>query len=405
LPGTRPSDSNDLMLDLVNWILEEGLRSDDLGAIFKGLAERLVARGIPLVRVTLGMPTIDPKAAVVNFRWSRAEGLTGAELTHEYSADITFQQSPLRYLRDRYRTEGIPAERWNLEDPEVVRRFPLFKELRAMGATEYALRLVVFEEGRTALQGVMLSAATDRPGGFGEAEFREIGRILPALAITAFRIALSRVATETLGAYLGPQTGAQVLQGKIRRGDSEVISAALLLADLRGFTALADRAPGTEVVAWLNQHLERIGDAVTAAGGEILKFLGDGLLAVFASAEMGAEEACRRALGAALEAQSGNAALNQERRDKGEPALDLSIALHFGDVVYGNIGTARRLDFTVIGAAVNEVSRMEALGKSLGRPLLLSESIAHRCGRAVVSLGVHELRGITGAREMYVVAP
>ena len=246
--------------------------------------------------------------------------------------------------------------------------------------------------------------ATDRPGGFSDAEIDAVGLLLPALSVVAYRIGLLRVATETLSAYLGPHSAARVLQGMIRRGDTQVISAALLLADLRGFTALFDRAPATDVVGWLNQHLECIGDAVTERGGEVLKFLGDGLLAVFAAARGGADHACAEAVSAALDARSRNAALNARRAAEGGPALDLTIALHFGDVVYGNIGTARRLDFTVIGPAVNEVSRMEALGKALGHELLLSESIARRCGRPVRSLGPHALRGVAGMREMYVVA-
>jgi adenylate cyclase len=272
------------------------------------------------------------------------------------------------------------------------------------GVTEYAIRFVPFSKRRTALQGAVLSVATDRPGGFTDAELHAIDRILPALSVVAYRIGLSRVAVETLGAYLGSQTGAHVLQGMIRRGDSQVISAALLLADLRGFTALTDRAPGNDVVGWLNQHLECIGDAITERDGEVLKFLGDGLLAVFASERIGAERACSEALSAAVDACGRNVALNARRATEGGPALDLSIALHFGDVVYGNIGMARRLDFTVVGPAVNEVSRMEALGKALGRELLLSQSIAQRCGHPVLSLGPHELRGITGVREMNVLA-
>jgi adenylate cyclase len=393
------------MIELVNWILEEGLASDDLGAILEGLCERLVAFGIPLCRATVHTPTIDPTAAVVIFQWWRDKGLSGEAMTRDDAFGAAFQRSPIRHLLERNRQEpNVLGQRWKLWDPEVTQRFPLFEELRAVGVTEYALRFLPFSQRRTALQGTVLSAATDRPGGFSDAEVSAIERIVPALGIAAYRIGLSRVATETLGAYLGPKTGAQVLQGKIRRGDSEVISAALLLADLRGFTSLVDRAPGTEVVGWLNQHLECIGDAVTAEGGEILKFLGDGLLAVFASQEIGADRACRQALSAALDADRRNAALNRARSAAGGPALELSVALHFGDVVYGNIGTARRLDFTVIGAAVNEVSRMEALGKALGRALLLSESIAHRCGRPVLSLGPHELRGVSGPRDMYVVA-
>lgn len=389
------------MIELTNWILEEGRDGDDLGAILGGLCERLAAQGIPLCRVSLGMPTIDPTAAVVNYLWWRDKGLTSAALTPDDAYGAPYQRSPIRYLMDR----NLVGMRWKLEDPRAVRRFVLFGELRALGVTEYVLRFVEFSRGRTALQGAALSMATDRPGGFTDADVDAVGRILPALSAVAYRIGLSRVAAETLGAYLGPQTGPRVLQGMIRRGDSQVISAALLLADLRGFTALVDRAPGAKVVGWLNEHLECIGDPVAESGGEVLKFLGDGLLAVFASEGDDGDRACRAALNAAVDARTRNAALNARRTARSEAALDLSIALHFGDVVYGNIGTARRLDFTVVGPAVNEVSRMEALGKGLGRELLLSDSIAHRCGRPVLSLGPYELRGVAGTRELYIVAP
>ena len=388
------------MIDLINRILEEGRDNDDLGAILEMVSEQLVAWGIPVCRTTLNMPTIDPAVGVLSFQWSREKGVMRSTFAPGVSSGTQFRHSPIGYLVER----NLSGERWKLEDPEVVRRFPLFQELRAHGITEYALQIVPFSKGRTGLQGAALSMATDRPGGFSDAEIEEAARILPALSLVAYRIGLLHVATETLGAYLGPQTGARVLQGKIRRGDSQVISAALLLADLRGFTALVDRARGTEVVGWLNQHLECIGDAVAERNGEVLKFLGDGILAVFPAAPIGAEHACAEAVRAAIDASGRNAALNARRAAEGGPALDLTIALHFGDVLYGNIGTARRLDFTVIGPAVNEVSRMEALGKALGRELLLSESIAHRCGQPVLSLGPHELRGVAGMREMYVVA-
>jgi adenylate cyclase len=386
---------------LVDWLLEQGRDSDDLGAVLEGLSEQLVALGIPLCRTNLGVPTIDPTAAVLEFHWWRDKGLTHAALSPEDAYGASYLRSPIHYLIEH----DIARQRWKLEDPEVARQFLLFEELRALGVTEYALSFVPFSKRRTALQGVVLSMATDRPGGFTDAEVDAVDRIIPALSVVAYRISLLRVTIETLGAYLGPQTGAQVLQGKIRRGDSQILSAALLLADLRSFTALVDRAPSTDVVGWLNQHLESIGDAVTARGGEILKFLGDGFLAVFDSDRIGAERACAEAVSAAVDACGRNAALNARRAAKDEPTLDLSTALHFGDVVYGNIGTARRLDFTVIGPAVNELSRMEALGKVLGRELLLSQSIALRCGRPTLSLGPHALRGIAGTREMYILAP
>jgi len=183
------------MIELINWILEEGRDSDDLGAIFTGVIERLVARGIPLCRANVSMPTIDPTAAVVSFRWSRDEGLTSASLTPEEAFGAQFRRSPIRYVMER----NSSGERWKLEDPEVAQQFVLFEELRALGITEYALRFVPFSKRRTALQGAVLSIATDRPGGFTDAEFETFDRLLPAVSVVAYRIELSRVAVETLG--------------------------------------------------------------------------------------------------------------------------------------------------------------------------------------------------------------
>ena len=384
--------------ELIAWLIEQGRDCDDLGVIAGGFATRLLALGLPLLRVMLTMPTIDPTSRALTVVWRRDRGVIADRLAPDPSGEEIFRRSPVFYLLNQDRR----AERWNLEDPEIVSRFLLFQELRADGATDYALTIVPFGARRTALQGVALSMATDRPGGFTEAELGAVVRMVPAVALAAYRVALLDVATETLGAYLGPQTGRHVLEGMVRRGDSRTIAAALLLADLRGFTALADRAEGGAVVGWLNEHLEAIGDPVAECGGEVLKFLGDGLLAVFPVGDGDARAACAGALAAASGALARNAALNARR---GDPALELSLVLHFGEVVYGNVGTARRLDFTVIGQAVNEASRMEALGKSLGAPLLLSETFARRCGQDCVSLGLHRLRGIAAAREVFTLAP
>jgi adenylate cyclase len=392
-----PSDDE---AELIAWLLGQGRDNDDLGTVFAGTCERLRGLGLPIWRASLSVPTIDPAIRALSFIWWRDRPLSAERIRPDAATEALFQRSPIYYLQQR----NEPTKRWNLEDQEVVRQFVLFEELREHGATEYALCLMPFSERRTALSGVGYSMATDQPGGFADADLKTVLRILPALALATYRIGLLQVATETLGAYLGPNTGRHVLQGRIRRGDSQTMSAALLLADLRGFSALADRAEGGAVVGWLNEHLEAIGDPVAECGGEVLKFLGDGLLAVFPVGDADASGACRNALAAAAEALARNAALNARRVASGDPALDLILVLHFGDVVYGNIGTERRLDFTVIGQAVNEASRMEALGKSLGRTLLLSETFARSCGRDCVSLGWHSLRGIAGEREIFVLA-
>lgn len=387
--------------ELIGWLVNQGRDSDDLGAIFAGTAARLLALGLPLWRTNLGLRIIDPTIRALSFVWWRDRDWAATRFGSDAASEAVYRRSPMFDLERR----GRPAERWKLSDPEVRRRFPLFEELWAEGGTEYALCLMPFSERRTALDGAALSMATDRPEGFADADIAAAMRILPALALVTYRIGLLHVATETLGAYLGPTSGRNVLQGMIRRGDSRTISAALLLADLRGFTALADRADGVAVVGWLNEHLEAIGEPVAECGGEVLKLLGDGLLAIFPAEDGAASPACRNAVAAATEALSRNAILNARRAGRQDPELDLSVVLHFGDLVYGNIGTARRLDFTVIGQAINEASRMEALGKSLGQPLLLSEAFARGCGGTHLSLGRHQLRGIAGEREIFVPSP
>jgi adenylate cyclase len=251
---------------------------------------------------------------------------------------------------------------------------------------------------------VAIAIATDRPGGLGEGDLAIFNALVPALGLASYRYMLARVSSAILGVYLGERTARRVLAGEVRRGTGRTIEAAILLADLRGFTSLAGREPPARVITWLDQHLEAIGEAVADCEGEILKFLGDGLLAVFPVEEgIGDGEACRRALAAGEQALAANDKLNAGRRAAGEPDLGLDLVLHFGEVIYGNVGAARRLDFTVIGPTVNEASRMEALCAELGRPLLLSAAFAARCGRATASLGRFRLRGCVGETEVLAV--
>jgi adenylate cyclase len=302
---------------------------------------------------------------------------------------------------------GLVAYRWRLDGRPAGDEFPLFAKLRQRGASEFAMRLVLFGEGRTALTGAALAVATDRPGGFADVDLAAVEEVAPALALASYRIGLGRVASGAVSAYLGAGTGRRVLEGAIRRGEGETIAAAIVLADLSGFTALTDREDPRRIVGWLNEHLEAMGDPVLERGGEILKFIGDGLLGVFPVEGGDAAGACASALAAATDALRRNNALNARRAAAGAPTLALDVALHFGEVVYGNIGTARRLDFTVIGRAVNEASRLEVLCRTVGRSLLMSESFARELGidaaGRVVSLGRHGVRDV-GEREIFALA-
>lgn len=388
--------------DLIDWVLQFATAHDELDSLLTGLSERLLEVDFPLLRASISLPTIDPSARAVAHVWWRGKGVATEHLPHTQQQAERFQRSVIFDLQSR----NITMARFRLDAGEGVSQFDLLHEMKSEGATDYLLRLVPFGGEQVALSGVALSVATDQEGGFTDTQCNLVNRIVPALGLAAYRISIARIAADALSVYLGPQTGRRVLAGKIRRGEGERIAAAILNADLKGFTNLTEREDALQVVGWLNEHFEAIGNAVTERGGEILKFMGDGLLAVFPVSDPDARPCliCEQALQAAQEAIAANAELNRMRIAKGEPDLDVDVVLHFGEVVYGNVGATRRLDFTVIGRAVNEASRMEPLCDLLDVNLVMSEAFAQRCSRRTVEAGTFQLRGIAGDRLIYRVA-
>ncbi|WP_336490332.1 adenylate/guanylate cyclase domain-containing protein [Methylobacterium nigriterrae] len=388
--------------DLVDWILRQALAHDDLGSLLTGFCERLNAAGLPVWRASLDLPTIDPSFRALTHKWWRDRPSAVGTFLHGPEQEQAFQRSVIHHLL----ANDLEVHRWQLEREASALGFDLLNELRDAGATDYVMRLITFGDGQSVVRGVAFSIATDRAGGFSETEIAQVMRFVPALGLAAYRVSAARTATNALSVYLGPSTARRVLDGEIRRGEGERIPATILFADLRGFTDFTEQADPLAVVARLDQHFEAIGDAVTARGGEILKFLGDGLLAVFPVADAEAQPcpACEAALRAAEDAIAANLRLNERHRISGGHNLDIDVALHFGDVVYGNVGASRRLDFTVIGRAVNEACRMESLCDALGRNIVLSETFAHRCARPTLKLGTFALRGLREPRSLYGIA-
>ena len=274
----------------------------------------------------------------------------------------TAERSPLYVLL----AEGRTFARWRLhDDPDAAKAVPALLELRAEGGTDYVLHLMWFAPGTA---GVAISFATNRPSGFSDDDMAILAEVLPALGLAMCKVSLSRTLHETLATYLGSETSTRVLNGCIRRGEGETVAAAILLADFRSFTALTDRDDALRVVGWLDEHFDAIGEPVARRGGEILKFMGDGFLAIFPVSDPNDRPCatCGNALDVAEQALALNRALNDRRRAAGLPGLDVDLVLHFGRVIYGNVGTSRRLDFTVIGRAVNEASRIEELCETRG---------------------------------------
>jgi len=374
------------------WILREGPHIDSGIELFDELCWRLVGDGVPLWRATLNIGTLHPQIRGIGARWMRERNfieryriLQGSEGSEE------FLRSPIRATIER----GTPFRRRLINDtPE----YPLLSKIRSAGATDYfALAL-----NRTFQRFPVVAWATDRPEGFSEADIAKLEEINPALAAIVEAREIRRITEDLLDTYLGPQAGRRVLAGQIQRAQGEQLRAVIMMTDMRGFTALSDRLPGAEVIELLDDYFDAIVTPVEARKGETLKFMGDGVLSIFPAADDDDfSEASVQALEAALEGLERLGFVNRARRAAGRTEVRIGIGLHLGEVIFGNVGAADRLDFTVIGPAVNLASRIEGLTKRLLRPILVSSAFARVCPRPLVSLGFHPVRGLFEPEEVF----
>ena len=379
--------STESMAGVIDWLLSPEARSLPSGpAVMKALCLRLNAVGLPLARVSFHVRTLHPQFLGVGFFWYRGrDDIRVFEAEHSMRDSDMYWQSPLRLIFD----EGHGEVRQSLERPDETFAFERYIEIKAEGMTEYLALPLAFSDGKTHA----CTWATDRKGGFTDDEVDKIRQILPVFGLLIEIHLNRRIAVNLLNTYVGNQAGERILEGQITRGSGETIPAAIWFSDLRGFTSLSEKKDRDELLAILNQSFDALVTPLTERGGEVLKFIGDAVLAIFPLTD---ENACGKALEAAIEAQAALAAMNQERAEKGEDAIDAGIALHVGEVMYGNIGSATRLDFTVIGPAVNLASRIEGLCRDLDVDLLLSSAFKDRLDPEIplTQLGRHRLRGV-----------
>lgn len=389
------------LADLPAWIAHHATEEPDGRTLLEALGVALNQAGVPVSRLSIGAPAISPEHRGITLIWRRGGWVDFASTIHGPEGEAEFERSPVSALMMQGRVRG----RWNLEAGEGCNRFRVMRDVRAEGGTDYIVRLVRFPSD-LAIRGASLSYATDRSGGFTQSDIEIIERHLPSFGLAVLRYCLSNTLRGLLGAYLGPRTAGRVMAGQVRRGRGELMSAAILLVDLKGFTAATDREDPLRVVGWLDEHLDALGLGVEPCGGEILKFTGDGFIAVFPVDDDTALPCgvCGRALEAARTGLAHNRLLEERRRSAGEPALAADLALHYGEVVYGNVGTANRLDFTAIGRAVNEASRIETLCDATGRQILMSDSFARRCAAELIDLGTFPLRGVAAEQRLWTVA-
>lgn len=387
---------------VVAWLLDEGWNITCPRQLTRRFGMFCNAAGIPLYRLRVLIRTLHPQFLGTAYAWKRdIDEVEEILPTHDVITEDRFLKSPYAAL-----FEGAGAIRRRLEGAAVVCDFPVLADLKAEGATDYVAMPLVFSDGKINA----ISLASDRPGGFASRALQTIDEALPVLARLYEVHALRRTARTILETYLGRQTGERVLQGLIRRGDGSDIFCVIWFSDLRDSTTLADTLPRGEFLAILDAYFGAIAGAVLDYGGEVLRFIGDAALAIFPidgepdDDGTGKRQVAERALAAARDALSRLDAINEARTGRGETPIAFGIGLHIGAVLYGNVGAPERLEFTVIGPAVNEAARIEDLCKTLHKPLLFSEIFARAVPQDATSLGHHALRGVRARQEIFTLA-
>ncbi|HUK59685.1 MAG TPA: adenylate/guanylate cyclase domain-containing protein [Stellaceae bacterium] len=377
--------------DLVQWVLTEAPKATTLAGFIDLFAWRLVGEGLPLARATIHVGTLHPQLLGLTARWERdSEFVEQSRILHTIVSAPAYRDSPLRPAVERGETVRHRLDR---EDATL----PLLVELTAAGITDYLVQPLPSHGARHHV----MTFATDRSGGFTAADMAMIARVLPAATALIEAEAVRHLLVNVLDTYLGPTIGRHILAGEVQRRQGEEIRAALIATDLRGFTGLSDRYPADELLELLDQYFDAMTSPIQAQGGEVLKFVGDGLLAIFPIQDGDDAAAARAACAAAEEGLVRLAAVNEARTFSARPPLRIGVGLHIGSVFYGNVGAIDRLDFTAIGPAVNLVCRLEGLTKRIDRPLLMSSEIAPLVGRTVESLGFHPVRGFASPEEVF----
>lgn len=378
---------------IVDWLTNGTRDQRFVDNIFAEMCIRLQQAGIPLKRSTLHVLIHHPQWLGARFMWS--DGMREAEIArvdYDVRERSEYIGSPANELQD-----GATEVRENLErDPSLGRKHALYDEMRAKGLTDY----VAWPLHHTLGKRHLITFATDRRGGFDDAHVAALKKVLPVLALVSEIRVKNRLARTLLETYVGTHAGELILAGATRRGTGTTVRAAIMICDLRDFTKISDNWPRDDVIDLLNDYFDAMSEPIARHGGEILKFIGDGLLAIFPLSE---PKACVNLLHAVTEAREAMAALNERNSATGRAPLNYGIGVHVGDVMYGNIGSKARLDFTVIGPAVNMASRLETLTKQIGKPVLLSRDFAELVAPEfeLERVGQHMVRGFSDPIELF----
>jgi adenylate cyclase len=375
---------------IVDWLID-GARSASLPQdVLTELCTQLTAIGFPIWRAVVFVRTLHPQVVGRRFVWQPDTGTAVSEASFELLDREIFRASPMAQIK------SADMVRRCLADPDCTMDYPVLQDLRKEGVTDYVISPLAFSNGDIHFA----SWATCQAGGFTDAQMSVIESIVAPLSRVAEIRGMRRMAGNLLATYVGQNAGARVLAGQVRRGTAEQIHAAIWLSDMRGFTKLADRLEPHALLDLLNRYFDCQVPPIAEQGGEVLKFMGDGLLAIFPiGAGADAANVCAGALKAAYAARETIAALQTTAEDG--TAVSFGLALHVGDVLYGNIGSGNRLDFTCIGPAVNLAARLEKLAGRLGRTILVSQEFARHCQGDFVPIGDFAVAGFAAEQTVF----
>jgi adenylate cyclase len=381
-----------VLQELSDWLIDGARSAANPAIAMEESCERLVEAGIPLWRVGVFVRTLHPEIFGRNFVWKPGSPVEVGTADFGVLDDPGFQVSPLAIV-----FRQALEVRARADDP-ASDRFPIIADLRAEDVTDYVALPLPFTDGTVNAS----SWTTKQPGGFTEQQLNALRAVIRPLARYIEIVSLRRTASMLLDTYVGNRAGEKIMGGQIRRGHTETMNAAIWLSDLRGFTALSDRLPAETVVDILNQYFDCQVAAIREHGGEVLKYMGDGLLAVFPVDEYVGDEqqVCSRVLEAARESRASVEALRYQIGDTVE-RFRFGVALHVGRILYGNIGGGSRLDFTCIGPAINLAARLEKLTGKLHRTVVASEGFAGICQGGWADLGEFPVAGFSKAARVF----
>lgn len=391
-----------LVTGINEWLVDQALSEPDIVEMFEGLCSRIHAIGIPLGRARLTWPTLHPLFKAETILWTRGETTEFEQFLHQDSVSEAWLASPMKYMFDN----GLDILRRNLDGPNKLLDFPVLHDVAAAGMTDYfVVRTTMSIKNEGAQSGIIATWSADREGGFNNEELEALQKIQRRFAVACKTVIQSRISRNITSTYLGAEAGGRVLAGSIRRGDGQETQAVVWFNDLRNSTALADTMPGHDYIQLLNVYFDCTAGQVIKAGGEVLDFIGDGVLAIFpfhdAREKEAAIEAATEALSNVIKARDE---LNEARAEQDLFPIKFGIGLNTGTVMFGNIGVPERLTFSVIGPTVNEVSRIESLTKLTGMDALVTGEIVAREPEKWISIGNQRLAGVSEEIELFTFA-